>query len=79
MQALEILFLTATVVLLLRLLIVSGLPLVKPAHLITLSFVILGLGLLLEGYRWQMIPAHAVFGFLISRLQWSDCSECTEI
>ncbi len=64
MQTLEILFVAATTVLLLRLLIPSNFPRVKPSLLIALCFVVLGLGLVLECYRWQMIPAYAVFGFL---------------
>ncbi len=65
MQVFEAIFVAGTMLLLARLLVPSRLPRIKPLHLAAACVVILGLGLILEGYRWQVIPLYFGFGGLV--------------
>lgn len=65
MQLFEIIFCTLIVLLLFNRNTVRPIhPLLRPSYILFLALAVLSLGIVLEGFRWQMIPAYTAFAVL---------------
>ncbi len=64
MQFLEILFAFVTVLFLMKLLFNAQQPLLKSSHFVFAGYILLILGVIFEGGRWQMIPLYVSFVIL---------------
>ena len=64
MQVSELMFLAVLAVAIVRLLIGSRYPQLSYLRLLTLGLVVALAGLMLEGFRWQMLPAYGAFALL---------------
>lgn len=80
MQVTEIVFLIFLVIAILKFVAVNVLPKLKYSYLIYVGIGLLLLGILVEGWRWQMLPAYFAFGALIlAQLKKSETSRIVKI